>query len=213
MGYLTNIIPLRVSQKPIKLVIERIKSGDDRELAQIYTDYRSEFISWITKNYHCNVEEAKDVYQFSIMTFYENIINNKLVDLKSSVKTYLFAIGKNKILEKRKHDSRFDSIHLEGSTVDEISASEEAMEKESSLQMVEQCLEQLGDPCKSLLELYYYNKMSMEEITETLNYKNAATAKNLKYKCLNRLRKLYMEASKQNKAHNFNILGLPFAYL
>ena len=39
----------------------------------------------------------------------------------------------------------------------------------------------------------------MEDIAETLNYKNAATAKNLKYKCLNRLRKIYENTVDKNK--------------
>ena len=33
----------------------------------------------------------------------------------------------------------------------------------------------------------------MEEITTTLDYKNANTAKNLKYKCMNRLKRLFEE--------------------
>ena len=61
------------------------------------------------------------------------------------------------------------------------------------LGMVETCLEQIGDPAKSLLELYYYHGMSMEEIAQKLGYKNSSTVKNLKYKFLNRLRKLYNE--------------------
>ena len=78
--------------------------------------------------------------------------------------------------------------------------SEEVQEKEMDLNLAEQCLEKLGDPCKSMLELYYYNKMSMEEITITLNYKNANTAKNLKYKCMNRLKRLFEEEKLKNQA-------------
>jgi len=200
MGYLSKVLPLNVGRKKDAMVIEKIKSGDDRQLASIYEEYRSEFIFWITKHYHCSMDEAKDVYQFSILTFYENIISNRLVELKSSVKTYLFAIGKNKILEKRKDDRRMvqivDDPVLE---VDELEK-EEILEKETNLQLVEKCLEQLGDPCKSLLELYYYNRMSMEEITETLNYKNANTAKNLKYKCMNRLKRLFEDESKKQQS-------------
>jgi len=59
--------------------------------------------------------------------------------------------------------------------------------------MVERCLHLLGDPCKSLLELYYYKRLSMAEITEAMEYKNVDTTKNLKYKCIKRLRKLFEE--------------------
>jgi RNA polymerase sigma factor (sigma-70 family) len=70
---------------------------------------------------------------------------------------------------------------------------------EESLQLIETCLDRLGEPCKSLLELYYYHSMSMEEIAERMNYKNRFTSKNLKYKCINRLRRIYIEElEKQN---------------
>ena len=198
MGYFILIFQLR-KQPNDQAVIDKIKSGDEDQLAAIYKEHRSEFLFWVTKYYRCDLEEAKDAYQFSILTFYENIANNKLVTLRSSIKTYIFAIGKNKILEKKKGDTRYardyDEIDI---PMEEVS--EEVQEKEMDLTLAEQCLEQLGDPCKSMLELYYYNKMSMEEITITLNYKNANTAKNLKYKCMNRLKRLFEEEKLKNQA-------------
>ena len=50
-----------------------------------------------------------------------------------------------------------------------------------------QAMTGLGDPCRSILQLFYYKRMSMEDITALMGYKNAATTKNLKYKCLKRL--------------------------
>jgi RNA polymerase sigma-70 factor (ECF subfamily) len=43
------------------------------------------------------------------------------------------------------------------------------------------------------VDLYYYQKKSMQEISDLLNYKNADTAKNQKCKCMAKLRKLYEE--------------------
>jgi len=65
--------------------------------------------------------------------------------------------------------------------------------KEADLQMVERCLQLLGDPCKTLLELYYYKRLSMAQITSSMDYKNVDTTKNLKYKCIKRLRRLFEE--------------------
>jgi hypothetical protein len=44
---------------------------------------------------------------------------------------------------------------------------------------------------------YYYHSMSMEEIADRMNYKNRFTSKNLKYKCINRLRRIYIEELKK----------------
>lgn len=178
-------------------IIERISSGDIVDLAHIYKFYRVEFISWIIKTYSCTPDEAKDIYQFSILVFYENIKNGRLRQLKSSIKTYLFAIGKNKVMEEKRARNKF--IYQEDNTntiKDDPIATEEMDERhENQLKTVEKCLKILGEPCKSILEQYYYHKKSMEEITSTLDYKNADTVKNLKYKCINRLRKSFEEES------------------
>ncbi|MBK6498767.1 MAG: hypothetical protein IPG00_11645 [Saprospiraceae bacterium] len=51
----------------------------------------------------------------------------------------------------------------------------------------------LGEPCKSLLELSYYQQMKLDDITLLLGYKNNDTTKNLKYKCMKRLQKIFFE--------------------
>lgn len=180
-------------------VIEKIKSGDNEMLSQIYEGFRQEFISWIIKNYSCTIEQAKDVYQNTVLIFYENIINGKLTHLSSSVKTYLFAVGKNKIMEQKKQAYKFTSQEeIPDLSMDETSLAQ-FKEHEAELNMVESCLHLLGDPCKTLLQLYYYQKLSMPAITERLNYKNADTTKNLKYKCIQRLKKIYeKEITKQH---------------
>ncbi len=174
-------------------IIDEIKNGDRNQLAIIYKTYRSEFIAWICSHFQCSRDEAQDIYQVSIMVLHQNIVNNKLLELKSSLKTYLFAIGRNKFLELRKSESKFnntvDPAHIEIETI----AKWENEEKELKLEMVTEGLQKLGDPCKTLLELFYYHKMSMDEISERLSYKNRATAKNLKYKCLKRLRNIFNE--------------------
>lgn len=173
-------------------VIEKIKSGSREDLEQVYERYRIEFVSWITKNYSCSLEEAMDVYQFSVLILYENIVSGKLQHLSSSLKTYLFAIGKNKMLEFKKSSNRMisgvndDMFYVPGES------KEEAEAYEQNLKLVETCLDDLGEPCRTILEAYYYHKSSMEDIASKMDYKNAETVKNLKYKCMKRLKKIFM---------------------
>ncbi len=175
-------------------IIARIKAGDDSALANIYETYRQEFISWAIRTYSCDVDEAKEVYQLAIMIFYENIFSGRLTNLTSSVKSYLFAIGKNKVLEQKKFANRF-THNLEGgkNLISDEKPMAEIEQEEATLKLVEQCLHLLGDPCKGLLEMYYYRKKNMSEIAESLGYKNTDTAKNQKYKCMKRLKKLFEE--------------------
>ena len=57
--------------------------------------------------------------------------------------------------------------------------------------MMEHAMTNIGEPCKSLLEAYYIHKQNMQEIAEAFGYTNSDNAKNQKYKCLIRLRKLF----------------------
>ena len=51
-------------------------------------------------------------------------------------------------------------------------------------------LETLGDHCKKILVLYYYENQSMKEILAALHYENEQVVRNKKYKCLKKLEEL-----------------------
>lgn len=57
--------------------------------------------------------------------------------------------------------------------------------------IMDRALNSLGEPCKGLLEGFYLKKMDMQELAQEFGYTNADNAKNQKYKCLMRLKKLF----------------------
>ena len=66
--------------------------------------------------------------------------------------------------------------------------------------VMEKALLSIGEPCRSLLEAYYLQKRNMAEIAESFGYTNADNAKNQKYKCLTRLKKLFFAQYKNQVA-------------
>lgn len=180
-----------------KQVIDRIRSGDTKMLSKVYEDYREEFFLWLTRYFNCSSDEAKDVYQNAILVFYENIMMGKLTEMTSTVKTYLFAVGKYKMMEQKKQSYKFSGEEQIPHLQPEEAGLEDLQKGEKYLKMVEKCLHLLGDPCRTLLELYYYQRLSMAEITISMDYKNADTTKNLKYKCIQRLKKMFDEEMKK----------------
>ncbi|GGZ33225.1 hypothetical protein GCM10007049_28590 [Echinicola pacifica] len=170
-------------------ILIHIRAGDQQVLEKVYVQHREPFISWLKKQYNCSKEEGQEIYQVTFYIFYENVLTGKLQYLTSSIKTYLFGIGKYKILEH---------IRVESKKAYEIREEYFQMEEEQTFpdldqeNMIISALRTLGDPCKKLLELVYYENRSMEDIAHALNYKNPDTAKNQKYKCMQRLKKLVM---------------------
>jgi RNA polymerase sigma-70 factor (ECF subfamily) len=144
------------------------------------------------RRHSCTKEDAKDVFQQSIMIFYENIIYGKVKEITSQVKTYLFSIGKNKILElsRQKSKQQFTSEDYMFSGQD-IFYNDFDDGYEEKIQKIELCISKIGDPCKKLLVEFYYHKRSMIDIAEIMDYKNSDTVKNLKYKCLKRLKQVF----------------------
>jgi RNA polymerase sigma factor (sigma-70 family) len=173
-------------------IIEQIRRGSQIELGFVYEKYRTEFLQWICREYNCSIDDGKDIYQVSVLIFHDNVKSGKLEHLVSSIKTYLFGIGKNVVKENMRKAKRHTPINQEKWLKEYlIDDPEISPVEEDVFNTAKNALSKLGQPCQKLIELFYYEKKSMEEISSVLNYKNAETAKNQKCKCMARLRKLF----------------------
>ncbi len=171
-------------------IIASIRDGDHAVTTRTYQKYRREFIMWLMKKYHCPEEDAKEVYQLSFLTFYTQISSAKLTHITSSIKTYLFGIGKNKYYQHQRTENRFvhDTMEHKHNWASEDDSMND--EQENRYQRLDEALDKLGEPCRQILVMVYYEKRAMEYITDKLGYKNSDTTKNQKYKCMCRLKKL-----------------------
>lgn len=82
-----------------KQLISQLKSRDRNALKDVYMDYKSEFFRFAYR-YQANNDILEDIFQDALIALYENAQMGKLDNLKSSVKTYLFGIGKFMIFKK-----------------------------------------------------------------------------------------------------------------
>jgi RNA polymerase sigma factor (sigma-70 family) len=172
-----------------KNIINLIKLGDEKPLLEIYKLYRNEFIKWSSKNFKANEEQAKDAFQESVLALHQNIISGKLIELETSLKTYLFQIGKHKIINLLKKESRIvtynDVLHVIKS--DELNDYMEEEDKIYNQEQISKAIAKLPEDCQKLLKLHYFDEFDMESIARELNYKNADTAKSKKSICMKRL--------------------------
>ncbi len=170
-------------------LIELIKAGDHRGFEQLYRDYRDEFLAWTGNNFSCSKDEAKDLFQDSIIDFHRNVKSGKLQELNCDVKTYLFAIGKNKALKRLNHQ-KVESHYFDSEVIKEkekLNISIMADRKEENIEMVLHHLKYLPDSDRKVLHLYYSRGYDMESIARELGLKNADVAKKKKYIALKKL--------------------------
>lgn len=173
-----------------ELIISEIRKKNDRVLHQLYKTHYPMILNLVITNSGTE-PEAKDVYQEAIIAFYERLQQKDFV-LTCKIKTYLYAICKNKWLkclsEKKKTPMRIDNTETFPEVADEISSLEE---NERQFLAMKKSLGELGEPCSTILQDFYIHNLTMEQISDKFGYTNADNAKNQKYKCLQRLKKIF----------------------
>lgn len=174
-----------------KYSLESLRKDTESIYIEIYREYKDEFLNWGKKNFIVQEDDLTDAFQDAVIVLYNNIRQEKLTKLESSLKTYLYGIGKN-ILHKKlqgRRDLVFASEEFKEDIKIEIPedlySGEEMENKISSL------LEEMNEPCKSILKHFYYDNFSMEEIAVILNYKNANTVKSQKMRCIKYLKSAF----------------------
>jgi DNA-directed RNA polymerase specialized sigma24 family protein len=79
-------------------IIQEVRSGNLEIIAQFYEQYRDEFIGWAQTRFSIDKDDAKDILQECLLSFYNAIIDGKLTEVKVSIKTFLFLCCKDKIV-------------------------------------------------------------------------------------------------------------------
>ena len=170
-------------------IIEAIKRGSEKVLFGLYDEYRNEFIGWALNNHQLTVEEAKDIFQDTIIAFNQNIKLDRFEGKNSSLKTYLFSIGKNFI---RLHFRSSKNTYLQEDLSNHLFI--EPDEPDTHLRdLVKKSLTRIGNRCRTILLLFYQNGWDMESIAQEMGLKNRNVAKKSKYECMKKLESEVME--------------------
>ncbi len=162
-------------------------------LNKLYVAYFPMVLQFILNN-NGDEDDAKDVYQEAIIVLY-NKIKSGSFELSSKLKTYIYSVSRRIWLKKlAQHSKKSSNI----ADFEDVLAVEEDLEqhehKDMQFDKMKVALESLGEPCKTIIEDFYINNQSMQEICEKFGYTNADNAKTQKYKCLQRLKKLFFQS-------------------
>ncbi len=141
-------------------------------------------------------DDARDIFQEAMIVLYEKVKSGSF-ELNCQLKTYLYSVCRRLWLKRL---NQLQRISTEVDNLQEIIPVEDEMEKHEQrnldFQIMEQSLNTLGEPCSSLLKAYYLETKSMVDIAIDFGYTNADNAKNQKYKCLMRLKKIFSQNKK-----------------
>jgi RNA polymerase sigma factor (sigma-70 family) len=175
-----------------ELILAELRNKNDRVLSEVYKTHYPMIVKMIRQN-SGDEDDAKDVYQEAILAFYQRVGEKDFV-LTCRIATYLYAVSRRlwlKRLAMKRHvvmnvdeAERFLRIEEELKSIDDI---------DRRFEIMKQALEALGEPCSTIVRDFYIHDQSMEEIRRKFGYTNADNAKNQKYKCLQRLKKIFFD--------------------
>ena len=155
---------------------------------ELYDEMRSPFRLFFIKYGAMAPEAALELYQEAMVVLYRNIVNGKLQNpLDSTLKTYLFGIGKMLLRKKGAATGNWDDDIPELPVEPEV---ESRQEQSAKAELVRRLLGQVGASCRQILELAYLRGFVMEAIAEELGLPSAGAARKRKHDCLKKLRDL-----------------------
>lgn len=177
-----------------KLLLQGLAKSDKRAIETIYKDNYN-MVQALVINNSGTADDAKDIFQEAMIVLYEKVQSGNF-ELNCQIKTFVYSVSRRLWLKRLMHQNRFllSDSHEEAVSVDD--EMEDHERRNSEFGMMEKAMNGLGEPCKSLLEAFYLQKKSMTEIAGSFGYTNAENAKNQKYKCLMRLKKLFFSQYK-----------------
>jgi len=173
-----------------KDLLRGLAKNDRKAVETIYSDNYNTIQSLIINN-NGTSDDAMDIFQEAMIVLYEKVRSENF-ELNCQIKTYLYSVSRRLWLKKLQHAGRYvtEVGNLEA-TVPVEEEVEDHEKKDVEFDMMDMAISKLGEPCKSLIEAFYLQKKNMQEIAADFGYTNADNAKNQKYKCLMRLKKIF----------------------
>lgn len=151
-------------------------------------------------------EEVKDLYQDTFMVISKNLIEGKIENM-DNMKSYIIKVGMNLAHKHFRGRKKMDLFHEKRDMSNSKNLSveismEECQDLAYSLaeetptiyqnkmawEILNEEIGNLPEKQASLLRFYFFDRLSMKEISDELGYKNATTAKAKKCQSLNALR-------------------------
>ena len=179
--------PLNLVQSDNRL-LDRIRAGDEKALTTLYRDNNRAVATFTLRN-SGTLEDANDLLQEAVVILWEKV-HGGTFEQTAKLSTFIFAIVRNlwlRRLARRKRevpqDMQADIQAVVSSPLDDLIESENA-------EAVKNALERLGNPCRQLLLLYYWQELSMEAIAQQMGFAGADTVKSKKYQCKKALERL-----------------------
>jgi RNA polymerase sigma factor (sigma-70 family) len=191
------VIPERNKQaESEEELLKGIKVNDPKVLEQFYARQFPAVRSFVTKN-SGNSDDAQDIFQEAMVASWLNVKEGRFKpSVNGSVGAYVYRIAKNKWLDKLRSAEYRNVNHAMSEVSDRIAEVSEEEKTNERIEYLRSIYSQLDDKCRTVLDMFYYEKKNLESIANELDY-DIGSIRTIKYRCMMKLRKSHMELSKK----------------
>ena len=165
----------------------RFLDGDESAFDEILKEYRNSLTFFIDRYVH-DIDAAEDI---AIDVFTEVIVHPHRYNFKTTLKTYLFMIGRSRALDYIKHKKKiiFSELEEADKLVDEHSSLEEIVLADERKHILNMAIAKLPENMELVVHLVYFENLSYEETAKVMK-KNVKQIDNLLYRAKKELRSI-----------------------
>ena len=185
-----------ITRKPDAVVIQCLYNFDPRIFNYLYALYFPKVEARI-RMMGGNSNDAADLFQETIINIMK-LVRNGQFKVNGSLDAYIIMAVRNNWLYKLRKESvkKIKTIPINDDLTQEYGDEQSIMdsaEPTDDFEEVSKWLYELSDKCMTLVKELVINKKTWNEIASEYGYKNAESARNQKYKCVEPLRKKFKE--------------------
>lgn len=176
---------------------QRIQDGDSAAEQELFRRYKDAIFWKICRRLKTDPENIKDVAGEVYLALVEGLRKPSFQPEEwESLEAYIWGVANNKIRDWFKNEKRKNQIFA-GDPPEEIAAfaDEYLLEAEELENLLRTCLETLEPKFKEVLDLRYFNELSVQEISARLGIPTRRVSERIHY-ALKLLRKAYQKLGK-----------------
>lgn len=151
--------------------------GDKASFDNIIKSLRNSLTLFINRYVH-NVTVAEDI---CIDVFMELIVHKHRYNFKTSLKTYLFMIGRSKALDYIKHNKKLEITDIDDCDIADEKQLEDLVIQNEKYQKLNTAVLRLPDEMKYAVHLVYFEGMTYKEVAKVMK-KSEKQIDNLLYR-------------------------------
>jgi len=169
-------------------ILLAIRSGEKEQkaLALLYKVLLPK-VQLLCRRYKAKEVDAYDIFQESILRLYDYVKRGKFNE-SYSIESFVLIISKNRIIDiLRKYKNRIEVELEDHITPDDLILETDQLITIEKNKAIHAVFSTIGEKCKELLLLSKFDRRSMTEICQLMDFKSENSAKTQVYKCKKKL--------------------------